>query len=125
MNLIPLQSLMHYLYLVIIMIMHYSHRIRCADELHNTQTRDFSQVSATMSISPLLGSVQGLHTLHIRPQGSRNVNFTLGNDQISWFDLPNDGDLGEVPEFPVLSPEIETRNSTPRIPADLKGKGVE
>ncbi|KAG1839462.1 hypothetical protein DFJ58DRAFT_845706 [Suillus subalutaceus] len=75
-------------------------------------TPDDGKGSAAMSISPLLGSVDGLHTSHIKPHIHRN------------FDLPNDGDLGEVPEFPVLNPIVSVP-STPRIPAELKGKGID
>jgi hypothetical protein len=78
-----------------------------------------------MSISPLLGSVQGLRTSHIKPRVPRNVNFVSGNEHISWFDLPDNDHIGEVPEFPLLSPETRTRTSPPRTPSELKQKGAE
>ncbi|KAG1768668.1 hypothetical protein EDD22DRAFT_843948 [Suillus occidentalis] len=98
---------------------------RTADDPDNALSRDLELGSASMSISPLLGSVQGLHTSHIKPRVPKNVNFNSSNEHVSWFDLPDDDDIGEVPEFPVLSPEIHTRTSTPRIPSELKKKGID
>jgi hypothetical protein len=64
-----------------------------------------------------------------------SANKNIGNKRNNWADLPDDGDLGDVPEFPVINPTssqspahvavIDSRPSTPRIPAELKGKQVE
>jgi hypothetical protein len=64
-----------------------------------------------------------------------SANKNIGNKRNSWSDLPDDGDLGDVPEFPVINPMspqspapvavIDSRPSTPHIPAELKGKQVE
>ncbi|KAG1761943.1 hypothetical protein EDD22DRAFT_1050932 [Suillus occidentalis] len=93
-----------------------------ANELENTQAGELDLGSASMSISPLLGSVQGLRTSHIKPRVPRNVDFKSNSEHISWFDMPNDDDIGDVPAFPILSPVVQTSTSTPRIPAELKGK---
>jgi hypothetical protein len=64
-----------------------------------------------------------------------SANKKIGNKRNSWADLPDDGDLGDVPEFPVINPTssqspahvavIDSRPSTPRIPSELKRKQVE
>lgn len=88
--------------------------------------------SASMSISPLLGSIDGLHTSHVCTHSHRNIDFATNNEMFSsplpkitsWFDLPNDGNLGEVPEFPVLTPMPSPSQSIPRIHDELKGKST-
>lgn len=83
--------------------------------------------SAPMSISPILGSVVGLHTSCIVVGETNKIVATSTDDEIntmplahmSWFDLPDDDELGEVPEFPVLNPSICALESTPRIIEEL------
>ncbi|KAG1791480.1 hypothetical protein EV424DRAFT_1549278 [Suillus variegatus] len=73
--------------------------------------------SAMMSISPILGSVSGLQMSHFRICTNRNINLDTdipnvarqSKENISWFDSPNDNDIGDVPEFPY----------------EPKGKGLE
>ncbi|KAG2103459.1 uncharacterized protein F5147DRAFT_809199 [Suillus discolor] len=79
--------------------------------------------SAPMSISPILGSVVGLHTSRL-VVGENNKNdassvddevSTMLSAHMSWFDLPDDDELGAVPEFPVMSPSVRALESTPRV----------
>ncbi|KAG2126404.1 hypothetical protein BD769DRAFT_1668416 [Suillus cothurnatus] len=91
----------------------------------NSLLRDEGEGSATMSISPLLDSVDGLQTSHIQPHIPRNVNFNSNIENMSWYDFPDDGDLGEVLEFSVLTPNVPSVTSTPIIFRELKGKMVD
>ncbi|KAG2105019.1 uncharacterized protein F5147DRAFT_775338 [Suillus discolor] len=94
---------------------------------------DGGEGSAMMSISPILGSVSGLQTSHFRICTDRNVDLDTNiqnvahhsNENISWFDAPNDNDIGEVPEFPILKPIVQAITSTPRVTYELKGKATE
>ncbi|KAG1793590.1 uncharacterized protein HD556DRAFT_1476806 [Suillus plorans] len=44
---------------------------------------------------------------------------TMPSAHMSWFDLPDDDELGEVPEFPVLYPSVRALESTPQIIEEL------
>lgn len=68
-----------------------------------TGSDDVKSLTPLMVASPLGGTVKNL----------------------SWAELPDDGELGDVPQFPLLSPSRPSSPSTPRIPAELKGKGVD
>lgn len=89
--------------------------------------------SAMMSISPILSSVSGLQMSHFRIRTDRNVDIDTdipnvacqSKENISWFDTPNDDDIGDVPEFLVLKPVVQAVTSTPRATYKLKGKVVE
>jgi hypothetical protein len=88
-----------------------------------------------MSIAPLLGSVNGLgpsmlfSTENDGPEIyiHRSPSTRHLSEAVSWSDLPDNGEIGDVPEFPILRPTINSPSapSTPRIPAALKGKGVD
>ncbi|KAG2114387.1 hypothetical protein DEU56DRAFT_919598 [Suillus clintonianus] len=102
-----------------------------------------------MSISPLLGSMAGLVHSRLEFAAHRSAgssedlieNKNLDNHGIepdkrvnspyanfSWADSPdNDNELGDVPEFPVLRPNVAdpSAHSTPRIPFDDKGKMID
>ncbi|KAJ8580558.1 hypothetical protein M405DRAFT_869391 [Rhizopogon salebrosus TDB-379] len=91
--------------------------------------------STPMSIAPLLGSVNGLgpsmlfSTENDGPEIYIHHSPSTGHlsEAVSWSDLPDNGEIGDVPEFPILRPTINSPSapSTPRIPAALKGKGVD
>ncbi|KAG1793082.1 uncharacterized protein HD556DRAFT_1308813 [Suillus plorans] len=88
---------------------------------------DDGEGSAPMSISPILGSVVGLHTSRIVVGEINKIDATSTDEEIntmpsahmSWFDLPDDDELGEVPEFPVLYPSVRALESTPQIIEEL------
>ncbi|KAG2116099.1 uncharacterized protein F5147DRAFT_675968 [Suillus discolor] len=80
------------------------------------KVNDDGEGSAAMSVSPL-GSVVGLHTSQLVVCESKGVDFATANDNVnefphqsmSWLDSPDDKELvGEVPEFPVLSPSVRS-----------------
>jgi hypothetical protein len=91
--------------------------------------------STQMSIAPLLGSVNGLgpsmlfSTENDGPEIYVHRSPSTGHlsEAVSWSDLPDNGEIGDVPEFPILRPTINSPSapSTPRIPAALKGKGID
>ncbi|KAG0697909.1 hypothetical protein DFH29DRAFT_878387 [Suillus ampliporus] len=89
--------------------------------------------SAMMSISPLLESVVGQRYLRSeQPLPSTTVpiphdhgrHSPRPSENLTWADLPNDDELGDAPEFLLLSPLIESQSvkSSPRIPYESKGK---
>ncbi|KAG0697854.1 hypothetical protein DFH29DRAFT_878446 [Suillus ampliporus] len=89
--------------------------------------------SVMMSISPLLESVVGQRYSHLeQPLASMVVpkshdhgrRSPRPSEKLTWSDLPNDNQLGEVPEFLLLSPLIDPHSvkSSPRIPYESKGK---
>ena len=91
--------------------------------------------STPMIIAPLLGSANGqTRSLLFSTENNQNENNIYRppstshlSNIVSWADSPDDGEIGEVPEFPVLEPirGSPSITSTPRIPSELKGKGVE
>ncbi|KAG1880732.1 hypothetical protein C8R48DRAFT_767512 [Suillus tomentosus] len=72
-------------------------------ETNGPPTIDGGEGSAMMSISPILGSVSGLQTSCIRLRTDRNVDVDpntrnvarQSKENISWFDTPNDNDIGD------------------------------
>ncbi|KAG2135343.1 hypothetical protein DEU56DRAFT_913449 [Suillus clintonianus] len=89
--------------------------------------------SRAMSLEPVVVSKIGLASSGITyDHFATAVGSTNGDDArpnegriLSWADEPDDGDLGDIPMFPILSPIPTPRPSTPRIPYEEKGKGVE
>ncbi|KAG0707133.1 hypothetical protein DFH29DRAFT_995447 [Suillus ampliporus] len=99
-------------------------------------TSEDSGGSAMMSISPLLESVVGQRYSQLEqpvPSTAGRISYDHGRhsprmlEKLTWADLPNDDELGKVPEFPVLSPLIESHSAMtlPRIPYESKGKSIE
>jgi hypothetical protein len=68
--------------------------------------------STPMIIAPLLGSADGqTRSLLFSTENNQNENNIYRPPStshilniVSWADLPDDGEIGEVPEFPVLEP---------------------
>jgi hypothetical protein len=91
--------------------------------------------STPMIIALLLGSADGqTRSLLFSTENNQNENNIYHSPStshlsniVSWADSPDDGEIGEVPEFPVLEPirGLPSITSMPRIPSELKGKGVE
>jgi hypothetical protein len=74
------------------------------------------------------GEDRQLFMIGRRPR-SLSMNESPKHSQGSWADLPDDGDLGEVPEFYSLEPsvlgQIGLQPASPRIPAELKQKDID
>ncbi|KAJ8582027.1 hypothetical protein M405DRAFT_846680 [Rhizopogon salebrosus TDB-379] len=92
------------------------------------------QSSIAMNISPLLGSIDEYTSNIAKSDETPNLriypdleNTPKSPSHSSWSDMPDDGDIGDIPEFPVLRPmeKPPSATSTPRIPAELKGKSVD
>ncbi|KAJ8580626.1 hypothetical protein M405DRAFT_847519 [Rhizopogon salebrosus TDB-379] len=93
--------------------------------------------STPMIIAPLLGtrSANGqTQSLLFSTENGQNENYIYCplsishlSNVVSWADSPDDGEIAEVPEFPVLEPirRSPSITLTPQIPSELKGKGVE
>ncbi|KAJ8584107.1 hypothetical protein M405DRAFT_845373 [Rhizopogon salebrosus TDB-379] len=81
--------------------------------------------SEPMSLSPLLGSIAGLRPHDMSSPVTRQFeNNTRVLDDVSWADMPVNGDIGDIPEFPPAS-RPSSAPSTLRIPSELKGKSVD
>ncbi|KAG1725369.1 uncharacterized protein EDB91DRAFT_1254842 [Suillus paluster] len=97
-----------------------------------------------MSLSPLLNSLgerdlspiryhvvspdeNVYHSALFVPEPEYSEQFPKLMSVFDWSDMPDNGDIGDVPEFPILDPikKSPTAGSSPRIPTEAKGKLVD
>lgn len=100
--------------------------------LHSLMDSGSDNRSKAMSLEPIIDSTipvvasSGVTTREYITMSKNCVSSPVAQSRSpSWADLPEDDELGEIPEFPIISPTPASEHSIPRIPATLKGKSVD